>query len=148
MITRPIARISGLGVAVPSAVRTNEDWEKTLDTSNDWIVERTGIRERRWAGPDETVAGLSQAASEEAFTPQRIMAGPPRACTVRKAIPSLAAAAAAPATVLGMSWSLRSRKTSISARRISRTISGPAAVKSSRPTLTPPTRPATNRTSE
>ena len=67
MIQRPIARISGLGVAVPSGIRTNADWEETLDTSDQWIVERTGIRERRWAGPEDTVASLSKTAADLAL---------------------------------------------------------------------------------
>ncbi len=67
MIQRPIARIAGLGIGVPSGVRTNADWEKTLDTSDQWIVERTGIRERRWAGPEDTVASLSKTAADLAL---------------------------------------------------------------------------------
>jgi 3-oxoacyl-[acyl-carrier-protein] synthase-3 len=67
MTTRPIARISGLGVAVPPGVRTNGHWEQVLDTSDQWIVERTGIRERRWAEGDETVASLSKAAADIAL---------------------------------------------------------------------------------
>ena len=67
MTQRPIVRISGLGVAVPSVVRTNADWEQALDTSDQWIVERTGIRERRWAGPDDTVASLSKTAADLAM---------------------------------------------------------------------------------
>ena len=60
---RPIARISGLGVAVPDRIVTNRDFEKTLETSDQWIVERTGIRERRHADPDLTLAELSKRAS-------------------------------------------------------------------------------------
>jgi len=67
MIRRPFAAIQGLGVAVPERVVTNADLEKTLETSNQWIVERTGIRQRYWAGPDETVANLSQRATETAM---------------------------------------------------------------------------------
>jgi len=67
MTTRPIARISGLGVAVPAGVRTNAHWEAVLDTSDQWIVERTGIRERRWAEGDETVASLAKAAADIAL---------------------------------------------------------------------------------
>ena len=63
MSRAPIARIAGLGVAVPDRVVTNHDFEKTLDTSDQWIVERTGIRERRWSGPEMTVAELSKRAS-------------------------------------------------------------------------------------
>ena len=68
MIHRPFARIAGLGVAVPDRVVTNADFEKTLDTSDQWIVERTGIRERRIAGPDDTVASLSKAAADKAMS--------------------------------------------------------------------------------
>ena len=67
MIHRPFARIAGLGVAVPDRVVTNADFEKTLDTSDQWIVERTGIRERRIAGPDDSVASLSKAAADKAM---------------------------------------------------------------------------------
>jgi len=63
MIRKPIARIAGLGVAVPDRIVTNHDFEKTLDTSDQWIVERTGIKERRWSDPDMTVAELSKRAS-------------------------------------------------------------------------------------
>jgi 3-oxoacyl-[acyl-carrier-protein] synthase-3 len=68
MIRRPFARIAGLGVAVPDRVVTNADFEKTLDTSDQWIVERTGIRERRIAGPADSVASLSKAAAERAMS--------------------------------------------------------------------------------
>ena len=63
MIQRPFAEIAGLGVAVPSRVVTNADFEATLDTSDQWIVERTGIRERRYAGPEDSVASLSRDAA-------------------------------------------------------------------------------------
>lgn len=63
MIARPFAEIAGLGVAVPEKVVTNADFEKSLDTSDQWIVERTGIRERRIAGPDQSLAMLSQQAA-------------------------------------------------------------------------------------
>lgn len=67
MITRPIAEVASIGVAVPSGVLTNHDLTRTLDTSDQWIVERTGIRERRIAGPEESVAMLSREASEQAL---------------------------------------------------------------------------------
>jgi 3-oxoacyl-[acyl-carrier-protein] synthase-3 len=63
MITRPFAEIGGLGVAVPDKVLTNADFEKSLDTSDQWIVERTGIRERRIAAPGQSLASLSQDAA-------------------------------------------------------------------------------------
>ena len=41
------SKISGLGMYVPENVVTNEDLSKIMDTSNEWIIERTGIKERR-----------------------------------------------------------------------------------------------------
>jgi 3-oxoacyl-[acyl-carrier-protein] synthase-3 len=67
MMQRPFARIAGLGVAVPSRVVTNADFEARLDTSDQWIVERTGIRERRYAGPEDSVASLSRDAALQAM---------------------------------------------------------------------------------
>ncbi len=64
---KPIARIAGIGAAAPSTVITNADLEKTLDTSNDWIVERTGIRERRILQPNEALSDLFVAASRDAL---------------------------------------------------------------------------------
>ncbi|MGH7532836.1 MAG: 3-oxoacyl-ACP synthase, partial [Gemmatimonadales bacterium] len=63
MIRRPIGYIAGLGTAVPPRVVTNHDFEKTLETSDQWIVERTGIRERHHADPGMTVAELARQAS-------------------------------------------------------------------------------------
>ncbi len=64
---KPIARIAGIGAAVPSTIITNADLEKTLDTSNEWIVARTGIRERRVLQPNETLSDLFVEASHEAL---------------------------------------------------------------------------------
>ena len=41
------SRISGLGMYVPENIVTNDDLSKIMDTSNEWIIERTGIKERR-----------------------------------------------------------------------------------------------------
>jgi 3-oxoacyl-[acyl-carrier-protein] synthase-3 len=67
MTRKPIARISGLGVAVPDRIVTNHDFEKTLETSDQWIVERTGIKERRHADPGMTLAELSRRAATVAM---------------------------------------------------------------------------------
>jgi 3-oxoacyl-[acyl-carrier-protein] synthase-3 len=67
MIDRPFARIAGIGSAVPEKVLTNADLEQTLDTSDEWIVERTGIRERHIAGPDETVTQYALRAARQAM---------------------------------------------------------------------------------
>ena len=45
------SKISGIGHYVPDRVVTNKDLESIMDTSDDWIVERTGIHERRWIDP-------------------------------------------------------------------------------------------------
>ncbi|WP_227722056.1 beta-ketoacyl-ACP synthase III [Yersinia proxima] len=60
-------KILGTGSYLPEQVRTNADLEKTVDTSDEWIVTRTGIRERRIATPDETVATMGFKAAEKAL---------------------------------------------------------------------------------
>jgi 3-oxoacyl-[acyl-carrier-protein] synthase III len=67
MSPRPFAEVASVGVAVPPQVLTNHDLSRTLDTSDQWIVERTGIRERRIAGPEQSVAALGREASEKAL---------------------------------------------------------------------------------
>jgi 3-oxoacyl-[acyl-carrier-protein] synthase-3 len=51
--------VAGWGTAIPEFVVTNHDWAQRVDTSDAWIVERTGIRERRWVGPDQTTASMA-----------------------------------------------------------------------------------------
>src|SRR5262249_25566958 len=59
------SRILGVGSYVPSRVVTNEDLRQFMDTSNDWIVERTGIQERHWvADGSEGPAGLGAEAAQ------------------------------------------------------------------------------------
>ncbi|MDP1821190.1 MAG: beta-ketoacyl-ACP synthase III [Acidimicrobiales bacterium] len=58
------ARITGWGAALPEKVVTNADLEATLDTSDEWIVERTGIRERRIGG---STTGLAIEAGRRAL---------------------------------------------------------------------------------
>ena len=67
MIARPFAEIASIGTAVPPGVLTNADLTRVLDTSDEWIVERTGIRERRIATPEQSVAMLACEASERAL---------------------------------------------------------------------------------
>jgi 3-oxoacyl-[acyl-carrier-protein] synthase-3 len=67
MIRRPFAEMVSIGVAVPPGVLTNADLTRMLDTSDEWIVERTGIRERHIARPDQSVAMLSCEASVKAL---------------------------------------------------------------------------------
>ncbi len=61
------ARITGWGKYAPRRVLTNHDLEKMVDTSDEWIVTRTGIRERRIAGPDEPTSVISVRAAQEAM---------------------------------------------------------------------------------
>ncbi|MDH4132308.1 MAG: ketoacyl-ACP synthase III [Gemmatimonadota bacterium] len=63
----PHGCIAGTGLAVPERVVTNDDLSKLIDTSDEWIRQRTGIEQRHWAVEGETGAGLSKIASERAF---------------------------------------------------------------------------------
>jgi 3-oxoacyl-[acyl-carrier-protein] synthase-3 len=67
MIRRPIAWLAGLGTGVPDRVVTNAELAAVLDTSDQWIVERTGIRQRRYAAPDQSVASLAKEAADHAL---------------------------------------------------------------------------------
>jgi 3-oxoacyl-[acyl-carrier-protein] synthase III len=55
--------ITGLGVNVPDRVFTNKDLEQYVDTTDEWIVERTGIRERRFATEDEALTDIAEPAA-------------------------------------------------------------------------------------
>ena len=61
------ARILGTGSCVPERVLTNTDLERMVATSDSWIVERTGIRERRIAAPGEACSDLGTKAAERAL---------------------------------------------------------------------------------
>lgn len=61
------SRILATGSYLPTKVRTNADLEKMVDTSDEWIVTRSGIRERRIAEPDETVATMGAKAAQQAL---------------------------------------------------------------------------------
>ncbi len=61
------ARIAGTGGYLPERVLTNEELSRTIDTTDDWIRERTGIRERRIAAPGETTCDLAEQASRRAL---------------------------------------------------------------------------------
>jgi len=61
------ATITGLGHFVPDTVLTNQDLEAIVDTSDAWIVERTGIRERHVAGPGEAAGTLAVEAATRAI---------------------------------------------------------------------------------
>jgi 3-oxoacyl-[acyl-carrier-protein] synthase III len=98
---RPVA-ITGTGKHVPEKILTNADLQRMVDTTDEWITERTGIKERRIAGPDEATSDLAIKAGREALenagvaaadldliivatvTPD--MAFPATACFVQKAL--------------------------------------------------------------
>src|SRR6476646_611643 len=66
------AIIAGTGSYVPEKRLTNDDLSKMVDTNDQWIVQRTGIRERRIAGPTESTATLATAAARKALTAAEI----------------------------------------------------------------------------
>jgi 3-oxoacyl-[acyl-carrier-protein] synthase-3 len=61
------AAVAGWGIAVPDYRLTNAELEQRVDTTDAWIVERTGIRERRIAAPDETTATMATEAATAAI---------------------------------------------------------------------------------
>ncbi|MDF7670995.1 ketoacyl-ACP synthase III [Orbaceae bacterium ESL0721] len=60
-------KILGTGSYLPKQVRTNADLEKLVDTSDEWITTRTGIKERHIASPDETITSISYEAACQAI---------------------------------------------------------------------------------
>lgn len=87
--------IIGTGSHLPARVVTNQDFEKTIDTSDEWITQRTGIRQRYFAGEGERNADMCTEAARRAIAMagvainsiDGIIAG---TCTNETAIPSLA----------------------------------------------------------
>ncbi len=61
------AKITGTGMYVPERVVTNHDLEKLMDTSDEWIQQRSGIVERRYIGEGQTPVDLAEKASERAL---------------------------------------------------------------------------------
>ena len=55
--------VRGVGSALPKRVLTNQEMESMVDTTDEWIVQRTGIRQRYIAGEGETTASLGDAAA-------------------------------------------------------------------------------------
>ena len=66
-MTKRYGRITGWGMYVPDRVLANHDLEQMVDTSDEWIVTRTGIRERRIAEPGETTSTMSVEAAQRAL---------------------------------------------------------------------------------
>jgi 3-oxoacyl-[acyl-carrier-protein] synthase-3 len=63
---RPV-KIAGLSTFVPPHVLTNDDLEKLVETSNEWILQRTGIRERHIVDPGMATSDLSEPAARQAI---------------------------------------------------------------------------------
>lgn len=66
------ARIIGTGAYLPQKVLTNKDLEKMVDTSDEWIVTRTGMRERRIAAQDEYTSDMGLKAAKKAIEKAKI----------------------------------------------------------------------------
>jgi 3-oxoacyl-[acyl-carrier-protein] synthase-3 len=67
-MAKPVrAAIAGMGMAVPSKVMTNKDFEAILDTSDEWITQRTGIKQRHLCQDGETTATLATESAREAL---------------------------------------------------------------------------------
>lgn len=71
--THPAAKVTrsvvlGCGSYLPSRILTNDELARKVDTSDEWIVQRTGIRERRIAAPGERTSDLALAAARSALT--------------------------------------------------------------------------------
>jgi 3-oxoacyl-[acyl-carrier-protein] synthase-3 len=69
------AVVTGTGSALPARRVSNAELAQTVDTTDEWIVERTGIRFRHLAGPDETTATLARDAAAAAIAAAGITAG-------------------------------------------------------------------------
>lgn len=61
------ARVIGTGGYLPDKVLTNQEISETVDTSDSWILERTGIRSRHIAASDETASGMAEIAARQAL---------------------------------------------------------------------------------
>jgi 3-oxoacyl-[acyl-carrier-protein] synthase-3 len=95
-MTGRFAQIASVASALPERVVPNAYFESIVETSDQWIRERTGIRERRFAGPGESTATLSARAGAEALrragvAPQSIDMLIVATCTPERIIPSTAA---------------------------------------------------------
>jgi len=96
MTAERYARVSAVSSALPTRVVPNAYFETLVDTSDEWIAERTGIRERRFAGEGESTASLAADAGAEALrragvSPSSLDLLIVATCTPERLIPSTAA---------------------------------------------------------
>lgn len=131
------SRIIGTGSYFPTQVRTNSDLETMVETTDEWIIERTGIKERRIIGADETVATMGAQAALQAIdaagvdknsidmiicaTTSAARALPSAACEIQRelgiaAIPAFDIAAACAGFCYGLSIADQYIKTGIAKR--------------------------------
>jgi len=92
----PYAAVLGLGTERGKRVVPNSELVAAIDSSDEWIQQRSGIKERRWVGPDETLESMSLAASRKALDsagiePAQIDAIIVATCTHTMQTPALAA---------------------------------------------------------
>lgn len=66
------SRVIGTGGYLPEEILTNDQISQTVDTSDSWIYERTGIKSRRIAGPDETASSMAEIAARQAIEAAQI----------------------------------------------------------------------------
>ncbi|MGA8257042.1 MAG: beta-ketoacyl-ACP synthase III [Nocardioides sp.] len=92
----PHSRILGVGAYRPHRVVPNSELVDAIDSTDEWIQQRSGIRERRFAGPDETVASMSVAAAEQALERAGLTAGDVDAVIVATVTHALQTPALAP----------------------------------------------------
>jgi 3-oxoacyl-[acyl-carrier-protein] synthase-3 len=71
----PPISITGLGAYVPKRVLTNDELSTIVDTTDEWIMERTGIRERRIAAPEEALTDLALPAARAALAQAKVEPG-------------------------------------------------------------------------
>jgi 3-oxoacyl-[acyl-carrier-protein] synthase III len=93
--TAPVA-IAGLGVRLPDRLVTNDDLAEVMDTSDEWIRTRTGIRQRYVAAPEEATSDLATAAARAALVDAGLRADQLTAIIVATTTPDHAVAATAP----------------------------------------------------
>lgn len=70
-----MAHLMGFGRYAPERVVTNDDWAEWVDTTDEWITQRTGIKRRRFAGDDESTMTMAVAAAEDAMKDADLRAG-------------------------------------------------------------------------
>lgn len=68
------AKITGTGSYLPEQIMTNEDWEKKVATTSQWIIERTGINKRHFANSEETASFMGAKAAQKALEMSNIAA--------------------------------------------------------------------------